>query len=58
MPNLTIKSPGAVEKEGETVPIRHRLAEDGFISTHDPDVTTIYENFQHSVRLYGIHEFS
>lgn len=54
MAKLTVNSPGAQAKEGETIPIRHCLAEKEFIVTHDPSVTTVYENFQRSVRLYGI----
>jgi hypothetical protein len=52
--SLTINSSGEDAKEGETIPVRHPLAANGLILTHDPSVTTIYENFHHSVRLYGI----
>lgn len=50
---LTIDSPGAIAKEGETIPFRHPLAKNEFIITHDSSVTTIYDNFQRSVRIFG-----
>ena len=55
---LPINSPGAEAKEGETIPFRHPLAENGFITTFDPSVKTIYDNFQRSLRIYGIFQFA
>lgn len=56
---LTVVSLGAQQRERETLPFRHPLSENGLMVTHDPNVTTIYDNFQRSVRLYGnSNEFS
>lgn len=55
---LTVTSPGAKEREGETLPFRHPMAENGLMVTHDPSVTTVYENFHRSVKLFGTYAFS
>jgi hypothetical protein len=51
---LTVTSPGAQVREGETLPFRHPMAENGLLVTHDPSVATVYDNFHRSVRLFGI----
>lgn len=50
---LVVKSSGADEKDGETVPLRHKFAEDGLVSTYDPEITTLYDNFIRAVGLYS-----
>lgn len=41
------------EREGESEIIRSGHAKEGLVKTHWPEVTTLYENFQHGVKLYG-----
>lgn len=51
--NLVVTVPDAEEKVGETKPITHILGKDGLVETFDSSVTTLFENFNRAVQVYG-----
>ncbi|KAJ5327894.1 hypothetical protein N7541_009001 [Penicillium brevicompactum] len=50
---FSVEAPGYEPVEGETIPRRHPAAKDGLILRPSEDVTTTYENFRRSARVFG-----
>jgi long-chain acyl-CoA synthetase len=49
---LTVNVPGAVQKDGETLPRRHFKFADALVS-HPEDVTTMWDVFCHGNKIAG-----
>ncbi|CEL01282.1 Putative AMP-binding enzyme [Aspergillus calidoustus] len=52
-PPFTVEVPGVEPVPGETIPRRHPAARDGLITRPADDLTTIYDAFRRSARVYG-----
>ncbi|KAF9886671.1 long-chain fatty acid-CoA ligase [Aspergillus nanangensis] len=52
-PPFSVEVPGSEPVEGETIPRRLPLAKDGLITRPSEDVSTTYENFRRSARVFG-----
>lgn len=50
---FTVEAPGYEAVPGETIPRRHPLAKDGLVKRISDDVSTTYENFRRSARVFG-----
>jgi long-chain acyl-CoA synthetase len=50
---FSVEAPGYEPVAGETIPRRHPAAKDGLILRPSEDVTTTYENFRRSARVFG-----
>ncbi|KAJ5787712.1 hypothetical protein N7457_002702 [Penicillium paradoxum] len=50
---FTVEVPGYEPVPGETIPRRHPLAKNGLVTRISDDVSTTYENFRRSARLFG-----
>jgi long-chain acyl-CoA synthetase len=50
---FTVEASGYEPVAGETIPRRHPAAKDGLILRPSEDVTTTYENFRRSARVFG-----
>ncbi|KAJ5143879.1 AMP-dependent synthetase/ligase [Penicillium bovifimosum] len=50
---FTVEAPGYEPVPGETIPRRHPKAKNGLITRISDDVTTTYENFRRSARVFG-----
>lgn len=50
---FTVEAPGYEPVDGETIPRRHPAAKDGLILRPSEDVSTTYENFRRSARVFG-----
>ncbi|KAL3457349.1 hypothetical protein BJX64DRAFT_19977 [Aspergillus heterothallicus] len=52
-PPFTVEVPGVEPVAGETIPRRHPAAKNGLITRPADDLTTIYDAFRRSARIYG-----
>ncbi|ODH28871.1 hypothetical protein ACO22_03860 [Paracoccidioides brasiliensis] len=52
-PPFSVEVPGAEKVEGESIPRRHPAAKDGLLTKPRPEISTLYENLQWSVKQYG-----
>ncbi|KAL2856551.1 hypothetical protein BJY01DRAFT_231202 [Aspergillus pseudoustus] len=52
-PPFTVEVPGVEPVAGETIPRRHPAARDGLITRPADDLSTIYDAFRRSARIYG-----
>jgi long-chain acyl-CoA synthetase len=52
-PPFTVEVPGCEPVPGETIPRRLPQAKDGLILKPSEDVSTTYENFRRSARVFG-----
>ncbi|KAI9372105.1 hypothetical protein BJX61DRAFT_467249 [Aspergillus egyptiacus] len=52
-PPFTVEVPGVEPKEGETIPRRLPVAKDGLILRPAEDLTTTYDAFRRSARVFG-----
>ncbi|EEH38874.2 long-chain-fatty-acid-CoA ligase [Paracoccidioides lutzii Pb01] len=52
-PPFSVEVPGAEKVEGESIPRRHPAAKDGLLTQPHPEISTLYENLQWSVKQYG-----
>ncbi|KAJ5281695.1 Long-chain-fatty-acid--CoA ligase 1 [Penicillium angulare] len=50
---FSVEAPGYEPVQGETIPRRHPAAKDGLILRPAEDVSTTYENFRRSARVFG-----
>ncbi|KAJ5113227.1 Long-chain-fatty-acid--CoA ligase 1 [Penicillium angulare] len=50
---FSVEAPGYEPVQGETIPRRHPSAKDGLILRPAEDVSTTYENFRRSARVFG-----
>lgn len=50
---FSVEAPGYEPVPGETIPRRHPAAKDGLIMRISDDVTTTYDNFRRSARVFG-----
>ncbi|KAJ5907485.1 Long-chain-fatty-acid--CoA ligase 1 [Penicillium taxi] len=50
---FSVEVPGVQRVEGETIPRRHPAAKNGLVLRPSEDVSTTYENFRRSARLFG-----
>jgi long-chain acyl-CoA synthetase len=50
---FSVEAPGYEPVPGETIPRRHPKAKNGLITRISDDVTTTYDNFRRSARVFG-----
>ena len=52
-PPFTVEVPGAVKKDGETIPRRNYRTKDGLVSVPAPGINTIWEIVSSSAKKFG-----